>query len=179
MTGWQLSRLPLSGKVFCTLVLVGIGAGALAAAAQASTSVGLSVRDVRASLAPEMPMTDMGGAEQSIDLSEISDEARVWMRTPLLIQTSHTHLFGETLLAGLLGLIFLGSTLGERLKATVVALPFIGTLTDIGGLWLTRFVSPGFAVLVLAGGTLFGLGYAIIATISLYELWWKQGVERT
>ncbi len=178
MNGISLTRLPLSAKVFCTLFLVGIGCGALAAATQASTAVGLSLADVQASLAPQMPMTHMAhgemSAEQPIDISQISNTARVWIRTPLLIQTSHTHLFGQTLIAGLLGLIFLFSSLGEGKKAVILALPFVGTLIDIGGMWLTRFVWPDLAILVILGGSLFGLGYLLIAVISLYELWIRK-----
>ncbi len=175
MFGIHLSRLPLSAKVFCTLFLAGIGCGALAAFGQASTAVGLAPADVQASLAPQMPMTHLGhgqmSAEQEIDLGQIRDTARVWIRTPLLIQTSHTHLFGQTLIAGLLGLIFLFSSLREGWKSLIIALPFAGTLVDIGGMWLTRFVWPPLAVLVIAGGSLFGLGYLVIAGRSLWELW--------
>jgi hypothetical protein len=178
MYGWQLSRFPLSAKVFCTLYLVGIGCGALAAFAQAATAVGLSPAEVQASLAPEMPMTAMGhgqmSAEKEIDIGQISSTAKVWIRTPLLIQTSHTHLFGQTLIAGLLGLIFLFSSLGEWKKAAILSLPFVGTLIDIGGMWLTRFVWPELAILVIAGGSLFGLGYLLITVISLYELWIRK-----
>jgi len=175
MNGIYLSRLPLSGKVFCTLFLVGIGCGALAAFTQAATAVGLSPADVQASLAPAMPMTQMGHGqmmgEKEITMGEISSAAKVWIRTPLLIQTSHTHLFGQTLIAGLLGLIFLFSSLRESAKALILALPFVGTLIDIGGLWLTRFIWPGLSILVIAGGSLFAAGYALIAVISLWELW--------
>jgi hypothetical protein len=177
MNGIRLAALPLSGRVFCTLFLVGIGCGSIAAFAQAATAVGLSPAAVQASLAPEMPMTHMGHGrptgEKEISLGDISGAARVWIRTPLLIQTSHTHLFGQTLIAGLLGLIFLGSSLGERTKTLVIALPFVGTLIDIGGMWLTRFVWPPFGALVIVGGSLFGLGYLVIASVSLYELWLK------
>ena len=178
MFGIRLSNLPVSGKVFCTLFLLGIGCGALAAFAQAATAVGLTPGDVAASLAPEMPMTHMGhgaaGAEKEISLTDISTAARVWIRTPLLIQTSHTHLFGQTLIAGLLGLIFLFSSLRDRAKSVIVALPFLGTLIDIGGMWLTRFVWPPLSVLVTIGGSLFGLGYLLISVLSLYELWLKR-----
>jgi hypothetical protein len=179
MNGISLASLPLSAKVFCTLFLLGIGFGNLAAVTQAATAVGLSYQDVVTSLAPEMPMTHMGhrqmSAEREIDISELSASAKVWIRTPLLIQTSHTHLFGQTLIAGLLGLIFLFSSLGEWKKATILSLPFVGTLLDIGGMWLTRFVWQPLAVLVLVGGGLFALGYLLITSISLYELWGKKG----
>ena len=180
MNGWHLSTLPLSGKVFCTLFLVGIGCGALAAFVQASTAVGVSPAAVEASLAREMPMTQMQmhhgqmSGEKEITLGEISSAAKVWIRTPLLIQTSHTHLFGQTLIAGLLGLIFLFASVRESIKTVIVALPFVGTLLDIGGMWLTRFVSPSLSVLVIAGGTLFALGYALITVIALYDLWLRK-----
>jgi hypothetical protein len=178
MRGVQLSQFPLSGKVFCTLFLAGIGCGALAAFAQAATAVGISPAAVRDSLAPEMPMTDLQhaqmSAEKEIDLVQISDSAKVWIRTPLLIQTSHTHLFGQTLIAGLLALIFVFSSVGERGKAIIGALPFAGTLIDIGGMWGTRFISPSLSVLVVAGGTLFALGYALIAALSTYDLWFRK-----
>src|ERR671925_736355 len=180
MNAWHLSTFPVSAKVFCTLFLVGIGCGALAAFVQASTAVGLSPAAVEASLVREMPMTQMQmhhgqmSGEKEITPGEISSAAKVWIRTPLLIQTSHTHLFGQTLIAGLLGLIFLFSAVGEWKKAVILALPFIGTIVDIGGMWLTRFVWQPFAVLVLIGGSTFALGYGVITVISLYELWLKQ-----
>jgi hypothetical protein len=178
MHGMSLTALPLSAKVFCSLFLLGIGLGSLAAFTQAATAVGLSYGDVVASLAPEMPMTHLGhgqlSAEKALDIEQLSRTAKVWIRTPLLIQTSHTHLFGQTLIAGLLGLIFLFSSLGEWQKAVIVALPFIGTMMDIAGMWLTRFVWPPFALLVLLGGSLFALGYLLITGIAVYELWLKR-----
>ena len=130
MYGIFLASLPLSARVCCTLFLLGIGLGALAASIQASTAVGLSYGDVVASFAPEMPLTHIGhgqmSAERPIELSQLPHTAQSWIRTPLLIQTSHTHLFGQTLIAGLLGLLFLFSSLGEGKKAVIVALPFIG-----------------------------------------------------
>ena len=178
MNGIYLSRLPFSAKVFCTLFLLGIGCGSLAAFTQASTAVGISPSAVQESLAPELPMAGMRhgemSGEQEIDLGQLSREAKVWMRTPLLIQTSHTHLFGQTLIAGLLGLIFLFVPLREGAKAAIVALPFVGTLIDIGGMWATRFISPSLSVLVIAGGTLFALGYLLIAAFSMHDLWLRK-----
>jgi hypothetical protein len=178
MNGITLARLPFSAKVFCTLFLGGIGLGCLAAFTQAATAIGLSYDDIVASLAPEMPMTHMGhgqmSAEKEIDIGQLGSAARVWIRTPLLIQTSHTHLFGQTLIAGLLGLILLFSSVGEWKKTVILALPFIGTVMDIGGMWLTRFIWQPFAVLVPIGGSTFALGYCVIAVISLYELWLKR-----
>lgn len=178
MFGVTLTRLPFAAKVFCTLFLLGIGVGSLAAITQVATAIGLSPAEVQASLAPEMPMTHMGHhgshGEQEIQLSDLSQSAKVFIRTPLLIQTSHTHLFGQTLIAGLLGLVFLFSAQPEGRKALILAIPFVATLMDIGSMWLTRFVTPGFAYGVMSGGSLFFLGYLLIASISLYELWIRK-----
>jgi hypothetical protein len=178
MLGISLARLPVSAKVFCTLYLFGIGCGALAAFAQAATAVGITPAEVQASLAPEMPMTHLqpgqASAEREISIGEVSSAAKVWIRTPLLIQTSHTHLFGQTLIAGLLGLIFLFASLREWAKTLILALPFVGTVIDIGGMWLTRFVWSPLAGLVIAGGTLFALGYVLITAISLHQLWLRK-----
>ncbi len=163
MYGIFLASLPLSARVCCTLFLLGIGLGSLAASLQASTAVGLSYGQV--------------SAERAIDLSQLRHTAQTWIRTPLLIQTSHTHLFGQTLIAGLLGLLFLFSSLGEGKKAVIVALPFIGTMLDIGGMWLTRFVWSPCALLVLLGGSVFALGYLLIAGIAFYELWLQREVH--
>jgi hypothetical protein len=175
MNGISLSRLPLAAKVWCTLFLVGIGCGCIAALTQAATTVGVSAGEVRARLGQEPSMTHIGvhehSAEREIRLEEVHDTERMRIETPLLIQTSHTHLFGQTLIAGLLGLIFLFSSLAEARKAAILSLPFVGTLLDIGGMWLTRFVWGPFATLVIIGGSTFALGYALIAIISLYELW--------
>ncbi|MGH7830630.1 MAG: hypothetical protein ACREP8_10680 [Candidatus Binatia bacterium] len=181
MFGKTLSAFPLSARVFCTLFFLGIGLGNLAAFTQAATAVGLSYREVADSLGPEMPMTHIAhgqmSGEKEISLEEIRDTAKVWIRTPLLIQTSHTHLFGQTLIAGLLGLIFLFSSVGERKKAIILSLPFVGTIMDIGAMWLTRFVWQSMAALVLVGGSVFALGYLLITAISLYELWLKKEVS--
>lgn len=180
MFGWTLPQLPFSAKVFCTLFLLGIGCGQIAAVTQSATAIGLSYGDVVASLTPEMPMAALTpgqlSAEREIDIGQIRETAKVWIRTPLLIQTSHTHLLSMTLVAGLLGLIFLFSSISEWKKVVILSFPFLGTILDIGGMWLTRFVWQPFAVFVLVGGSLFGLGYLLITGISLYELWVKKEV---
>ena len=61
---------------------------------------------------------------------------------------------------------------GKYLGAFTILLAIaVGTLIDIGGMWLTRFVWAPLSVLVIAGGTLFALGYTLITLIALYELW--------
>ena len=181
MKGIYLSQLPLAAKIYCTLLLVGLGLGFLAAFVQALTAVGLSYSSVQSSFAPEMPMTHMDhghmSMEREMDINELGSSAKVWIRTPLLIQTSHTHLLGLNLIAGLAGLVFLFTTLSEWKKVALLALLFGGIIVDISGMWLTKFVWPPFAVLILIGGSAFALAYAAIFVVSLYELWLKKEAQ--
>ncbi len=153
----------------------------LAASIQASTAVGLSYGDVVASFAPEMPLTHIGhgqmSAERPIDLSQLRQTAQSWIRTPLLIQTSHTHLFGQTLIAGLLGLLFLFSSLGEGKKAVIVALPFIGLCWILAACGSPALSGPPVRSWCSLGGSVFALGYLLIAGIALYELWFQREVH--
>jgi hypothetical protein len=48
---------------------------------------------------------------------------------------------------------------------------------DIGGMWLTRFVSPSFSSLVIVGGSTFAVGYVLITVLSLYDLWVRVEVS--
>jgi len=41
-------------------------------------------------------------------------------------------------------------------------------------MWLTRFVAPALAGLVIAGGTMFALGYVLITAISLWDPWIRK-----
>ena len=178
MKGIYLSNLPLSAKVLCTLLLLGLGLGFLSAIAQEVTAIGLSYEDVKSSFAGEMPMMKMEhgkmSAEQEIDIGQLGTSGKVYIRTPLLIQTSHTHFFGVNLICGLLGLIFIFSSLPEWKKVVVLVLLFDGIIINIAGMWLTHFIWPPFAVLVLIGGISTFLGYAIVSVVSLYELWLKK-----
>ncbi|MGH8222140.1 MAG: hypothetical protein ACREQZ_04120 [Woeseiaceae bacterium] len=181
MKGIYLSQLPLAAKVYSTLLLVGLGLGFVAAFVQAFTAVGLSYSDVKGSFAPDMPMTQMDhgqmSMEREMDVGELGSSAKVWIRTPLLIQTSHTHLLGLNLIAGLAGLVFLFTSLSEWKKAALLALLFGSIIVDIGGMWLTRFVWPPFAALILIGGTAFAVAYSVVFIVSIYELWLKKEAQ--
>lgn len=39
------------------------------------------------------------------------------------------------------------------------------------GMWLTKYTSPGFAWMTLAGGWLMALGYVAIAGSALWRMW--------
>ena len=45
---------------------------------------------------------------------------------------------------------------------------------DFAGMWLTKLVSPGFAIVTLAGGWAMALGYFIVAALATYHMWWRK-----
>jgi hypothetical protein len=159
-------------------VLLGLGLGFLSAFVHEVTAIGLTYDDVKSSFVKDMPMTQMEhgqmSAEQEMDMSQLDTSSKVYIRTPLLIQTSHTHLLGINLICGLLGLILLFSSLSEWKKVVILILLFDGTILTIAGMWLTHFIWPPFAVLILIGGFSTGIGYLIVSTTSMYELWIKK-----
>ena len=158
MNGVSLARLPVSAKVFCSLFFLGIGLGNAAAFVQAATAVGLSSTEIRSSLAPDMPMTHLGhgeaDAEKEIRLEDVAAAAKVWIRTPLLIQTSHTHLFGQTLIAGL-GNIYVSEALWRaglsprRLAGSIVSASGKGARTEK----LAEAIRAVIADAIAAGGS--------------------------
>ena len=88
-----------------------------------------------------------------------------------LVRVSHIHLFGITFIFGFLGLIFSHSYIRmPYLKSTIIAIPFVTILVDIGSWWMTKVADP-FGYVVILSGTLMGLSFAMQWIISFYQLW--------
>jgi hypothetical protein len=87
-----------------------------------------------------------------------------------LARVSHIHLFGISIIFLLTGAIFSLSETPVWLRVTVVAVPYLAILTDIGSWWLTKF-DPVFGVVVVVGGAIMGVSMAGQILISLWEMW--------
>jgi hypothetical protein len=88
-----------------------------------------------------------------------------------LVRVSHIHLFGITFIFGFLGLIFSHSYIRmPYVKSTLIAIPFITILFDIGSWWLTKVADP-FGYVIILSGALMGLSFATQWIISFYQLW--------
>jgi hypothetical protein len=42
-------------------------------------------------------------------------------------------------------------------------------------MWLTKLVSPHFAIVTLAGGWAMALGYLVVALLALWQMWRPKG----
>jgi len=94
--------------------------------------------------------------------TSISDLARV----------SHIHLFGISIIFLLTGAIFALSETPAWLRVSLVVVPYLTILMDIGSWWLTKYLDPAFfSYVVVAGGACMGLALAMQVLIALWEMW--------
>jgi hypothetical protein len=88
-----------------------------------------------------------------------------------LVRVSHIHLFGLGMVFYLLGRIFVLSEMPVRLKRVIVVVPFAAIALDIGSWWFTKYSMNLFAYIVMIGGFVMGVSFAVQAIISLYQMW--------
>jgi len=89
-----------------------------------------------------------------------------------LAEVSHIHLFGISIIFLLTGAIFALSETPIWARVTLVVVPYLSILMDIGSWWFTKYVDPAFfAYVVVAGGACMGLALAGQIVIALWEMW--------
>jgi hypothetical protein len=91
--------------------------------------------------------------------------------TKLLVQDTHVHVPMYGVIATLLSVVVLGLGLAPRWGFGLITLLFAAPWFDFAGMWLTKFASPRFAVLTVAGGFAMGLGYTIVAGLAVRRMW--------
>lgn len=96
------------------------------------------------------------------------DEQFVWT-----LKWTHIHLFGINMIFIFTGLITAFLDAGTKLRAWLVALPFIGVLIDVAAMWLKAFVSPLFFWLHIPGGGIFTFIFGYVSLRALWEMWIK------
>ena len=91
-----------------------------------------------------------------------------------LVRVSHIHLFGLTFVFFLLGTIFSHAYVRQVwLKCTVIVLPFVALVLDVGSWYFTKLYHP-FAWLVMLGGAFIGLSFAFMWVVAMYQLWFSR-----
>jgi hypothetical protein len=88
-----------------------------------------------------------------------------------LARVSHIHLFGISIIFLLTGAIFALSETPVWLRVSLVVLPYLTIMMDIGSWWFTKYLDPAFAYVVIAGGAGMGLALAAQILIALWEMW--------
>jgi hypothetical protein len=91
-----------------------------------------------------------------------------------LVRVSHIHLFGITFIFFIMGLMFSHAYVRPVwLKCTVIALPFVATVSDVSGWYLTKLYHP-FAWIVIGGGALMAASFAFMWVVTVYQLWFSR-----
>jgi hypothetical protein len=94
-----------------------------------------------------------------------------------LLITTHNHFFGFAFIFLALGTIFyFNSTINGFWKGLLITEPLFSTLFTFGGIWLVRYVHPGFIYLTVISSTLIYISFAVMASVILYELLIKKSV---
>jgi hypothetical protein len=91
-----------------------------------------------------------------------------------LVRVSHIHFFGIAFVFFILGTIFSHAYVRPVwFKCTVVALPFVSLMLDIGSWYFTRLFHP-FAWVVIISGAVMALSFTYMWAVSMYQLWFSR-----
>jgi len=179
-----ISRLPVSGKVAITLYILLLWYGYILAVINTNLAVGLSPESVAehyrgepASISELGKIEKKGFVEEEINIGDEDEEehGEGIISPQEIVQLGHIHMLGFSLIFVSLSLIlaFSGSV-GEAVKIIIMVIFFLSFAFDIGGLLLTRFVSPHLALTSVISGIATGICMGIITLVALYDMWIKR-----
>jgi hypothetical protein len=120
-----------------------------------------------------------GSNPHIVNLNTYEDVANVaqidtGMSLSTLVRVSHIHMFGITFIFFIMGLIFSHAYVRPVwFKSTVIVLPFLAIVIDIGSWYLTK-INTAFAWAVIIGGGLMGLSFATQWFVSMYQIWFYK-----
>jgi hypothetical protein len=118
----------------------------------------------------QMPPDSTIVTERPVSMAEMGEEQH-HVDKNLLVQDTHVHMPMYAVIAAALAVIVLGLAIPRNVGLALIALLFAAPWLDFAGMWLTKLVSPGFAIVTLAGGWAMGLGYTIVAVIAFWQMW--------
>ena len=90
-----------------------------------------------------------------------------------LVRVSHIHLFGLTFIFFIMGTMFSHAFVRPVwFKCAIVAAPFVAIVMDVSSWYFTKVFHP-FALVVMAGGALMALCFAVMWLVTMYQLWFS------
>jgi len=91
-----------------------------------------------------------------------------------LVRVSHIHLFGLTFIFFVMGLMYSHAYVRPVwFKCSVIVLPFVAMVLDIGSWYITKLYHP-FAWIVILGGAMMGMSFAFMWIVTMYQLWFSK-----
>jgi hypothetical protein len=94
-----------------------------------------------------------------------------------LVHVTHVHILSIPVFTLLVGVLFLLTGFGEKLKLVLAPLPMLAVLLDIGSWWAARFIEP-FIYVIAASGAVFGATYALQILCILASMWLGIGDKK-
>jgi hypothetical protein len=91
-----------------------------------------------------------------------------------LVRVSHIHLFGLTFIFFIVGFVFSHAYVRPVwFKCSVVALPFVCIVIDVGSWYLVKVYHP-FAWVTMGSGAVMGMSFAFMWVVSIYQMWFGK-----
>lgn len=118
-----------------------------------------------------MPPESTVVVQHPVTMGELAEEDHHAVDLDLLVQDTHVHVPMYGVVAAALSVVVLGLALSRAAALGLVTLLFAAPWLDFAGMWLTKLVSPGFAVVTLAGGWAMGVGYLAVTAVALWQMW--------
>ena len=155
----RLYELPYKLKLLCFVTVFNITIG---------VGVGLYYVGYTTQYSPS-------GTSEHFAGSKVSDDFDIPDKYPKpfseLLNTTHTHVISMTFIFIITGgIFFFNSLITGSIKTFLIVEPFISIIVTFGGIWLVRFIHPGFSYLVILSGILMYLSFFIMASTIFYEL---------
>lgn len=88
-----------------------------------------------------------------------------------LLEVTHFHAFIMGVVFLILGHLLLATAVSQRWKGGLLLGAFAGSVGDLAGGWLIRYVSAGFAVLQVLAWLAFWIGYGGMLVVAIWEMW--------
>ena len=178
---YDLRRSDTRVRWLVTLLLVTLGASYAFGAWMVALYAGFGPSAVAETFAPppggemamRMPPETTMVMEHDVTAADLTDEHHQVDRD-LLVQDTHVHLPMYAILAACLAVIALGLALPRWAGFAIITLLFAAPWLDFAGMWLTKLVSSGFAIVTVAGGGAMALGYLLVAGLATYQMWWRK-----
>ena len=148
----RLCNAPAPAKFMVILLLISLGIGYLFALGSIYSHTNMSVQTY-------------------IDEVRGNEEEEIYPKEFGTMATSgHTHLIGHSAMFFILCWLLLYCSVGNKLKAIVIGISFLGFIVDQLSMWGVRYIAGGFAYLLFAAGGVMGVGFLLLFIILLREV---------
>src|SRR3989440_12015800 len=173
---YDLRRTDVRIKWLVTGLLATLGLSYVFGAGMVALYAGFTPQSVAATYAgPEMSMSMPPETtivvQRPMSMADFAKPEVHTVDTKLLIQDTHVHVPMYGLIAAALGVVGVGLSLRRRCALGLIALLFAAAWLDFAGMWLTKLVSPAFAIGTSAARWAMGVAYLIVAALAIHQMW--------